>query len=261
VTSPGGQDSADRYTGELLRLTALTERLGSLDARESEHYQAIGRRLGEIAQNLAAMREHNEALASTLAEQADILASLEDIDQRLIALARDHASDGAEPAGDDNGGGEEAAGRTYHPGPPPPWWRLGTDPAPDLVTQALAGNGVSHHQARPGDAGDLAEAIRRLHDWVTHVYQPGYGHLAAGLSACWAQHPLCLYTLDWLCELWSVLYLNSRRTPATLAGQAEFTTRLLPAAAAQMEAETSGCTHCAVRPGAARARPLDAPVT
>ena len=31
-----------------------------------------------------------------------------------------------------------------------------------------------------------------------------------GLGDCWEQHPLCLYVLDWLSELWSVLYLQPR---------------------------------------------------
>jgi hypothetical protein len=86
---------------------------------------------------------------------------------------------------------------------------------------------------------------------------------SGGLGGCWAQHPLCLYTLDWLHELWSVLYLTRRRTPATLAGQAEFQTRLLPAAAAQMAAETSGCGHRPRpgRSGTAPAIPAEATVT
>jgi len=104
-----------------------------------------------------------------------------------------------------------------------------------------------------GLAGELAKDIRRLRDWASRVYLPGYGYLAATLGPCWDQHPLCLYTLDWLSELWQVLYLTPRRTASTLAAQAEFQTRLLPAAAAQMHAETSGCTaHSA---GASRTRP------
>ena len=87
----------------------------------------------------------------------------------------------------------------------------------------------------------------RLRAWVREVYRPGYGHLAAGLGGCWDQHPLCLYVLDWLSELWSVLYLQPARTPAALAGQAEWHTRLLPAAAALLAAETRRCPHTATR--------------
>ncbi len=75
------------------------------------------------------------------------------------------------------------------------------------------------------------------------MYRPGYGHLAASLGECWEQHPLCLYILDWLSELWSVLYLPPGRTAGTLAGQAEWHTRLLAAAAEQLARETRGCAH------------------
>ena len=72
---------------------------------------------------------------------------------------------------------------------------------------------------------------------------PGYGQIAATLPPCWDQHTLCLYTLDWLSELWSTLYLDPERSPRTLAAQAEWQTRLLPAAAEQMAREATRCTH------------------
>jgi hypothetical protein len=51
--------------------------------------------------------------------------------------------------------------------------------------------------------------------------------------------------LDWLSELWSVLYLTPRRTGGSLGAQGEWQTRLLPAAAEQMLMETSDCEHAA----------------
>lgn len=78
---------------------------------------------------------------------------------------------------------------------------------------------------------------------MEQIYRPGYGQLAAMLPACWEQHPLCLYLLDWLSELWSVLYLSLRRDGRTLAAQGEWQTRLLPAAAEQMAFETRNCHH------------------
>jgi hypothetical protein len=92
---------------------------------------------------------------------------------------------------------------------------------------------------------------------VEQVYRPGYGHLAASLGDCWEQHPLCLYILDWLSELWSVLYLAPARTAGTLAGQAEWHTRLLAAAAEQLARETRRCAHSTARhrPAATGARP------
>ena len=250
MTTPPGPGPADLSTGELLRLTAIAERLGGLDAREAEHYEQVGRQLREIADSLAAMR----GLASTVAEQSGILANLEGIDERLAALVRQYT-------GADSGDGDGES-RVYRPGPPPPWWHMASDPALEQQVLALADGAATTGDSGP--AGDLPKDIQRLSNWVATVYLPGYGHLAGGLGACWVHHPLCLYTMDWLCELWSVLYLNSRRTPATLAGQAEFQTRLLPAAAAQMEAETSDCcSHrtSASHPGATRVMPLEAPVT
>ena len=49
--------------------------------------------------------------------------------------------------------------------------------------------------------------------WVEQIYRPGYGQIAATLPACWEQHTLCLYTLDWLSELWSVPLPRPRARP------------------------------------------------
>jgi len=117
---------------------------------------------------------------------------------------------------------DEPSGKTYCPIPAPQWWRL---------------------------QGDEREAaIARLAAWVEQVYRPSYGTLAASLAPCWPQHPLVLFTFDWLSELHSVLYLQPRRSASMLAGQAEWQTRLLPAAAEQIARETSGCGH-RKRPG------------
>ena len=105
----------------------------------------------------------------------------------------------------------------YTPVPAPKWWQVTGE--------------------------DRAEAIARLAAWVDEVYRPCYGHLAARLPACWAAHPLCLFILDWLCELHSVLYLRHARSAGALAGQAEWTIRQLPAAADLMAAEARGCEH------------------
>ena len=44
-------------------------------------------------------------------------------------------------------------------------------------------------------------------------------------------------------ELWSALYLNPERQTSTLASQAEWQTRLLPALAEQIYLETTRCEH------------------
>ena len=96
------------------------------------------------------------------------------------------------------------------------------------------------------------EPLSRLRAWVEQVYRPGYGHLAATLAPCWEAHDLCLYGLDILAELWSVLYLQEQRSAGLLSAQAEYQARILPALSAQFMTETTGCGHA--RPGGFRAR-------
>jgi hypothetical protein len=138
------------------------------------------------------------------AQLADALGRL---DQQMAALTRGIQ----ELASDDH------AAEGYQPGQQPRWWHL-TGPERD-------------------------RALSQLRAWVDQIYRPGYSHLAAALPACWEHHPHCVYTLDWLSELWNTLYLAPSRTPAILAAQAEWQTRLLPAAAAQMSREAAACRH------------------
>jgi hypothetical protein len=163
------------------------------------------RQAGEQLAELAAQLGGVQGRAE---DQGKILAGLDGLDVTVVALAEQLAA--LSRAGD---GGAKG----YQPVPAPRWWRL--------------------------EGQDRQEAVGRLRAWVATVFRPEYGHLAASLGSCWEQHPLCLYLLDWLSELWSVLYLTASRGPATLAGQADWQTRLLPAAAAQLAAETSRCDH------------------
>jgi hypothetical protein len=215
VTGETGSDPADLLAGQLLQLAAVTERLGAIDAREGAHYQDILTRLGDLGDTLATLGEGQSGLAVALA-------ALDGIDERVADLARQYAS-----------GHQDGNGRAYKPVPPPPWWRL----PGGLDGRASPAGGPAWAPA------DTAAAMDRLRDWVTRIYLPGYGHLAGGLGECWDRHPLCLYILDWLSELWAALYLSRPRTAATLAGQADFQTRLLPAAAGQLSTETSKCTR------------------
>ncbi len=115
--------------------------------------------------------------------------------------------------------------------------RPGYTPIPTPRWHALAGP-------------ERADAIERLQDWVRRVYLPVYGHLAAGLGACWPEHPLALVVLDHMSETWAVLYAQPTRTQRTLSAQVEFQLRYLPAAAEILRTETRGCGH--TRPRAAR---------
>ena len=151
------------------------------------------------------------SLGATLADQAAILTRLDGLAGQVAVLS----TRVAEILPDENGDPQ-----TYRPSPVPRWWKL-TDQARD-------------------------EAVGRVRAWVEQVYRPGYGQLAATLGPCWDQHPLCLYALDILSELWSVLYLQAKRTTAVLSAQAEFQTRILPAFAEQLMIETTRCGHAHV---------------
>ena len=160
----------------------------------------------DLHTSLADLRALVTAMQSTLTDQADILAAVRRLDEQVTTLAG---------RVDDIAPEEDGAAPAYQPLASPRWWNL----------------------------DDAREETLKLRAWVEQVYRPSYGHLADGLGKCWDQHILCLITLDWLSELWSVLYLQPRRTARTLAGQGEFQTRLLPAAAEQMRSETARCQH------------------
>jgi len=193
----------DGFDAALRQLAETGERLAVLDQRETEHFRAVGERLAELGALVT-------GLGSAVRDQAALLAALQGLDEQVAVLAAQLA--GILPTGDSDG---EAG--FYRPSAALRWWKL-------------AG------QARE-------EALAKLAGWVEQVYRPGYGQLAATLGPCWGEHPLCLYALDIAAELWSVLYLQTQRTPAMLSAQAEYHTRILPALAAQMTAETQRCGH------------------
>jgi len=199
--------------GEPEGLTAVLLQLAGITQKLSELGQRQAGDTRELKERIAALASTVSDLQGTTASHAQTLAALDGLDRQVADLAAKAATGG--PA--DCGGNAPS----YQPLPVPKFWKL------------------------DGPARD--QAISRLRAWVEQVYRPGYGHLAAGLGECWEQHPLCLYILDWLSELWSVLYLTPTRTAGTLAGQAEWHTRLLPAAAEQFARETRGCTHATSR--------------
>ncbi|MGH3221598.1 MAG: hypothetical protein ACRDPY_23375 [Streptosporangiaceae bacterium] len=157
-----------------------------------------------LSGRLAELTNLVTGIGCTLQDDAAVLARVEALDRQVADLAAQLNPDGADP------------GR-YHPDLAPAWWKLA--------------------------AAERREPIARLRAWVEQVYRPGYGHLAATIGPCWASHDLCLYTLDILSGLWSVLYLQPRRTAGLLSAQAEYQARILPALAAQLTTETSSCGH------------------
>ena len=151
--------------------------------------------------------DHHAAVSGRLAELTGQAAAIgRTLHEHAAALAQLTATSQADP---DAGG--------YQPEPPPAWRKL--------------------------TAADRQEPIARLQAWVEQVYRPGYGHLAAALGPCWPAHDLCLYGLDILSSLWSVLYLQPERTAKLLSAQAEYQARILPALAGQLQTETSRCGH------------------
>ena len=171
--------------------------------------------LTETTEKLAALERLVTTLGADIRQQADRTARLQVLEDALATLnarVADVLPD------------EQGASRVYAPRPAPRWWNL-------------------HGEAREAEIG-------RLRGFVEHVYRPGFGHLAARLRPCWESHDLCLYCLDIAAELHAVLYLQSRRTVSLLNGQAEYATRVLPALADLMTAETrSGCQHPATANG------------
>ena len=199
-------------TAVLLQITAYAERLAVLDEREAVHHRQTADRLSELARQLADASDRLGEVLATAARQAAILDSLDGLEQQVATLA-----DQITLIVSGQGDGGDAGVEIYRPPPAPRWWKLSGD--------------------------ERVAALARLRAWVEQVYRPGYGHLAAALGACWDQHPLCLYGLDWLMELWSALYLPPERDTSDLAGQAEWQIRLLPALAEQMRLETTRCHH------------------
>jgi len=174
--------------------------------------------LTETAEKLAGLERLVSVLGADIGKQADRTARLQALEEALAALTIRVS----EVVPDEHG-----SPRVYAPRAAPRWWNL-------------------TGQAREAEIG-------RLRGFVEYVYRPGFGHLAARLRPCWEFHDLCLYCLDIAAELHAVLYLQSRRTVSLLNGQAEYATRVLPALADLMTAETrTGCPH---HPPAANAMP------
>ena len=220
-------ESADAFTAILLQITQQAERTAALDEREAGHHRDLADRLAELARQAQSASENVIKMQATAARQATVLDALDGLDREVATLAS-RIADLA-----DNRDGDEGEEDGYQPAPVPRWWKL--------------------------SGPEREQALARLRAWVQQVYRPGYGHVAATLGPCWEQHPLCLYGLDWLMELWSVLYLPPDRTAPTLASQAEWQTRLLPALAEQMYLETTRCEHTKI--DQARRSPAGIPPT
>ena len=162
----------------------------------------------ELAGQLTRLADISAAVNRALAENNVALGRLDALDRQVADLARRRTADGKDDSKSEDG---------YRPRPAPAWWKV---------------------------SGDERRApVAELADWVEHVYRPGYGHLAAVLGGCWAEHDLCLYGLDIASQLWCALYLQPERSTSLLSAQAEYQGRILPALAEQLAAETTRCRH------------------
>ncbi len=218
MTSGTGDDV---LAAALIQLAEHAERLTGLDDREARHHEDTTSQLGRLGERADATSTRIDTIVSILGRHASVVNALDGLDREVASLTRQLA---------DLRAGSEQGRLSYQPVPAPRWWHL-TD-------------------------AEREPAIDRLRAWVEQIYRPGYGHLAATLPPCWQLHPLCLYTLDWLSELWSVLYLEPARSASTLAAQAEWQTRILPAAADQMAHAAASCQHA---PGNLRPPPPQEP--
>ncbi len=199
----------DPLAAVIIQIAQHSQQIGSIDAREAGHHQHLSVWLENLTNRVTSARTRLDAIGATLTRHDVIIDELHGLDTEVAALNAQLVNRGGIGVGDQDSG--------YQPVPAPRWWKL-TGPERDT-------------------------AIDRLRAWIDQIYRPGYGQIAATLPPCWDQHTLCLYTLDWLSELWSTLYLNPERNPRTLAAQAEWQSRLLPAAAEQMAREVARCTH------------------
>jgi hypothetical protein len=185
----------------------ITAALNQLAVHHERLAQLDDRETGHFAtlsERLAELTDLITGLGHKLEGDAAILTRFEALDRQVTDLAAHLTLHSPDSDG-------------YHPDPAPAWWKL--------------------------RAAERQEPITRLRAWVEQVYRPGYGHLAAALGPCWPSHDLCLYGLDILSQLWSVLYLQPQRSAGLLSGQAEYQARLLPALADQLRAETNRCGH------------------
>jgi hypothetical protein len=186
-------------------LTAVLDQLAACREHLSQLDDREAGHFTTVSEQLTQLAGLITAMGHTLQADTAALARLEALDRQVTELAAQLSG----PGPDDKA--------RYQPGPAPAWQSL--TPA------------------------ERQPATAELRAWVDQVYRPGYGHLAATLGPCWPAHDLCLYGLDILSQLWAALYLQPARSAALLSAQAEYQARILPALAAQLMTETTGCGH------------------
>ena len=194
----------DGLAAALIQISAHAERISGLDTREAGHYQEIAARLRDLAAERR-VRQHQD---------------------------RRHRRHPRPP-----GRHHRRARRARRPG------RRARPPAspnsPPTATKTTMTGGPATSRSRRHGGGNSPQqnARRRLTGSApgsSRSTGPATASSPPPSRACWEQHPLCLYTLDWLSELWSVLYLDPGPQRRTLAAQSRMAD---PAAARSRRAD------------------------
>jgi hypothetical protein len=153
-------EAGEGLAAVLLQISEHAERLGLLDAREGEHYQAVSEALAKLHTTVAGLR-------STVADQAEILGALEGIDETLAVLGAKVAS--LMPT-------EAAESDRYHPIPTVVWWSLDEEEREaararirDWVQRILVPY-YGHLAKRLGDCWDRHPLCLVQLDWLSELW-------------------------------------------------------------------------------------------
>ncbi len=134
--------SNDPIAAALQELASHHEQLTQLDARETDHFTALTRRLSELTDLIT-------GLGHSLEDDTTVLARFEALDRQVTGLAAQIAPPSTGPDG-------------YHPDPAPAWWKLAAADRQEPITQLRA---WVEQVYRPG-YGHLAAALGPC--WPSH---------------------------------------------------------------------------------------------
>ena len=196
-------------------LTAVLDQLAACREQLTQLDDREAAHFAAVGERLTELADLITTMGRTLADDTAALARLEALDRQVTDLAAP-----AQP--DQDAGGKDG----HRPSPAPPGGRS----PPQNASQRSPSCG-------PGS---------------TRCTGPATGTSPPPSAPAGRPHDLCLYGLDIASQLWSALYLQPARSTSLLSAQAEYQARILPALAAQLMTETTGC---ATRAGACRLHP------
>lgn len=198
----------------LLLVAEQAEKIARLEARLDHNETDFGQRLSNAFKIIQGQRSAIQALDGTNEH-------FDDLERKIAELAARPAPDAEEDTGE------------YEPQPTARWWD------PEFSRRGITDTG----EETPSEAD---ERIEEIQDWLDKVFRPGYqqfSHIENTIPPCWPQHPLMLYLLDMIMEIWKALYLTQSRDTRLLASQAQFQSKILPDLRLQFAEAKSACTH------------------